>query len=254
MTMTPQDIQSQQFHVRFRGFDVEEVDSFLERVAEEYLILMEENRQLNEQLEEMRNEIESYHLREKSFQKAIISAQQIVDEMKNKSRKEAEELLAAAQEEARQLNAEARAEVATLKNDLERLQKIKIETRQELKQTLLGYLAFLENESGFGKAGEGLAGRQSAAERSADDEIDDLYEKIDLPEETSAAVADGSEPISDIEDGLFKMKELEEEIPESTVPDLDGDMLFDLDDPLDDEGPAITFDLDHDDQEQRRAG
>ena len=35
MTITPQDIQSKQFHVRMRGFDVDEVDKFLEKVAEE---------------------------------------------------------------------------------------------------------------------------------------------------------------------------------------------------------------------------
>ena len=33
MTLTPLDIQEQQFRVKFRGFDVAEVDTFLERVA-----------------------------------------------------------------------------------------------------------------------------------------------------------------------------------------------------------------------------
>jgi cell division initiation protein len=266
MTITPQDIQSQQFHVRFRGFDVEEVDNFLERVAEEYLVLIEENRQLNEQIDTIKKEIDSYHLREKSFQNAIMSAQQIVEEMKLKSRREAEEILAAAQEEARQLNANANAEVAALEGDVERLKRMKTEAHQDLQQTLQRYLLLLGegSVSGQSEVARTLANpadTMAAGEKDQPPVVDfsDLYEKIDLPdEEGSATVLGGQGRIAAREeeaDGLFKMGGAEEEeIPESTVPDLEGDMLFTLEDPLDDDGPAITFDYDNDAGRQRRAG
>ena len=51
MSLTAEDIQTQQFHVRFRGFDVDEVDAFLERVAENFVLLKDEKRQLKEQVE-----------------------------------------------------------------------------------------------------------------------------------------------------------------------------------------------------------
>jgi cell division initiation protein len=261
MTMTPQDIQSQQFHVRFRGFDVEEVDNFLERVAEEYLILIEENKQLNEQLETVGREIESYHSREKSFQNAIMSAQQIVEEMKARSRRESEEILAAAREEARRLNAEAHGEVASLESEVDRLKKMKTEAQQELQQTLHRYLALLDEvSSDRGAAGgarkEKNLGPTMATEESqkSGDDFADLYEKIDLPDEESPAAMTGDrdrQPEHQA-DGLFKMGGAED--PESTIPDLDGDMLFTLEDPLDEEEPAITFDYDNDAEGQRRAG
>ncbi len=48
--LTPENIQNQQFHVRFRGFDVDEVDAFLEKVAENYLVLIKDNEKLKEKL------------------------------------------------------------------------------------------------------------------------------------------------------------------------------------------------------------
>ncbi len=35
MKMTPMEIQQKQFRIRFRGFDVQEVDDFLEHLADE---------------------------------------------------------------------------------------------------------------------------------------------------------------------------------------------------------------------------
>ena len=44
MRITPMDIRQQQFTVKmFRGFDVQEVDTFLEDVAQDYEALMREN-------------------------------------------------------------------------------------------------------------------------------------------------------------------------------------------------------------------
>lgn len=48
MKITPQDIIDKEFRVKFRGFDMVEVDTFLEEVAEIFFKLNEENTRLNE--------------------------------------------------------------------------------------------------------------------------------------------------------------------------------------------------------------
>ncbi len=48
MKITPQDIIDKEFRVKFRGFDMVEVDTFLEEVAEKFFKLNEENTRLNE--------------------------------------------------------------------------------------------------------------------------------------------------------------------------------------------------------------
>ncbi|MFN2368859.1 MAG: DivIVA domain-containing protein, partial [Desulfurivibrionaceae bacterium] len=87
MTITPQDIQAKQFHTRMRGFDMDEVDKFLETVAEEFLVVTLENKQLLEKVETMNKELANFRNKEQAFQSAILSAQRISDEMQAKSRR-----------------------------------------------------------------------------------------------------------------------------------------------------------------------
>ena len=50
MKITPQDIIDKEFRVKFRGFDMAEVDTFLEEVAENFFKLTEENTLLHEKI------------------------------------------------------------------------------------------------------------------------------------------------------------------------------------------------------------
>jgi cell division initiation protein len=55
--ITPMDIRQQQFTVKmFRGFDVQEVDTFLDDLAGDYETLLKENALLKEQLQVRRSE------------------------------------------------------------------------------------------------------------------------------------------------------------------------------------------------------
>jgi cell division initiation protein len=115
MTITPQDIQSKQFHVRLRGFDVDEVDKFLEKISEEFLVLSLEHKQAFERIDTLEKEIANFRNKEQGFQTAIISAQRISDEMQERSRRESEETVSKAKQEAAELEARSKAEAeATL--------------------------------------------------------------------------------------------------------------------------------------------
>ena len=59
MKITPQDIIDKEFRVKFRGFDMSEVDAFLEEVAENFFRLTEENTLLNEKILALQQELES---------------------------------------------------------------------------------------------------------------------------------------------------------------------------------------------------
>lgn len=59
MKITPQDIIDKEFRVKFRGFDMSEVDTFLEEVAENFLKLTEENTRLNEKIIALQQDMES---------------------------------------------------------------------------------------------------------------------------------------------------------------------------------------------------
>jgi len=59
MKITPQDIIDKEFRVKFRGFDMVEVDTFLEEVAEIFFKLNEENIRLNEKVLTLQENIDS---------------------------------------------------------------------------------------------------------------------------------------------------------------------------------------------------
>ena len=59
MKITPQDIIEKEFRIKFRGFDMAEVDTFLEEVAENFLKLTEENIRLSEKVLALQEDMES---------------------------------------------------------------------------------------------------------------------------------------------------------------------------------------------------
>jgi cell division initiation protein len=59
MKITPQDIIDKEFRVKFRGFDMAEVDTFLEEVAVNFFKLTEENTRLNEKVLALQEDLES---------------------------------------------------------------------------------------------------------------------------------------------------------------------------------------------------
>ncbi len=59
MQITHQDILDKEFRVKFRGFDMAEVDTFLEELAEFFFKLTEENSLLREKVSALQEEIES---------------------------------------------------------------------------------------------------------------------------------------------------------------------------------------------------
>jgi len=126
MTITPQDIQSKQFHVCFRGFDVDEVDKFLEKISEEFLVLSLEHKQAFERIDTLEKEIANYRNKEQGFQNAILSAQRISDEMQERSRRESEETLRSARQEAAELTTKSQKEAeATLSRATQEAESIK---------------------------------------------------------------------------------------------------------------------------------
>lgn len=243
--LTAQDIQSQQFHVRFRGFDVEEVDDFLERVAESVLALSEENKRLKERLDEMERELATFQNQQKTFQNAILSAQHIAEEMQEKTRQELEKERAKAKAEAEELVADARQEVVNLEREVDRLEALKAQAGEDIRALLESYTERLDRDFGSAKAGRPRPPSFVAAQPPPEPprasrlqpEDDGLYERITVDESFYAGnvpAASGPElPVGD----LLGMDDDEE----SAVPDLDGDMVFTLEDPLDRTEPSITL-------------
>jgi len=138
--ITPLDIQQQQFKGKlFGGLHPEEVDTFLQSVAQEMETLSRENTSLREQVQKMSAETESVAEREKDLRETLLAAQKITEEMKNNARKEAELIISEAELKADKIVADAENRVVRLTNEIQELRRQKAQFETSFRSLLDSY-------------------------------------------------------------------------------------------------------------------
>ncbi len=144
MKITPSDIQQQQFRIRFRGFDVREVDSFLEQIADEFEALTRENSDRQKEIEGLRREIQEYRDREKTFKDAMINTQKALDDMRMNAEKEAELIVAEAEMKAEKMLSMSHNRLTQLHEDISELKRQRMQLEVELGTILEAHRRLLD--------------------------------------------------------------------------------------------------------------
>ncbi len=154
MRITPMDIRKQQFTLKlFRGFDVQEVDTFLDDVADDYEKLVKENAILKEQLGALEERLRGVEEREKLLQETLVTTQRVAEEMKESARREAQLVMREAELQADKLLEEARAEEAKIKHDLLSLKRMRRQIAEGIRATLEMYQRLTAEELKENSAG-----------------------------------------------------------------------------------------------------
>lgn len=152
------DILQQKFKVKFRGYDTQDVDSFLEIVAREMEQLAAANARLHDDLLQLQHTIERYRKKEESINSALVTVQKLADDVKTKAatesediiagaRQQADDLLAEARREAEQTVTEARREAEQLRSEAARLQESVQRESQERRETVQQELETMRAEA-----------------------------------------------------------------------------------------------------------
>lgn len=120
--LTPLDVRNKRgdFKKLMRGYDPQEVDLFLELVAERLEGLVRENLQLKERTQTLQQQVTSQLGREQAVQDALVTAQELRADIKSQSEREREHILKEAETEARRLIGEAEAQVRATLRGVER--------------------------------------------------------------------------------------------------------------------------------------
>ena len=142
------DIRQQQFTVRFRGFDRQEVDAFLADVAADYEQLVKENALLKEQLAALEERSRGIEGREKLLQDTLLTTQRLAEEMKDGAKREANLLVREAELQGDKLLEEARAEEAKIKAEILALKRTRRQLAEGLRVTLDMYQRLVNEELG----------------------------------------------------------------------------------------------------------
>lgn len=144
MRITPLDIQQKQFPTKFRGFDEEEVDSFLELVREEMEELLRENANMREESKRLEKQVKEYKNIETTLRDTLIATQQMVDEYKLNAKKEAELVKKEAELKADQILKEVQGKVINIHEDIADLKGIRRHFKEELKRLIESHLGMME--------------------------------------------------------------------------------------------------------------
>ncbi|WP_214739988.1 MULTISPECIES: DivIVA domain-containing protein [unclassified Exiguobacterium] len=130
MALTPIDIHNKEFSSRFRGYDIDEVNEFLDQIIKEFELLIRENRRYEELVNDMQARIDYFSSMEDTLNKSIIVAQEAAEEVKNNAQKEASLILKQAEREAF-----AREEEAARKEQLAEREVVQMLKKVELYRT-----------------------------------------------------------------------------------------------------------------------
>jgi len=144
MKMTPLDIQQQQFKIKFRGFDVREVDAFLEQMADAFESLQGENIRLNQEIKRLQLEAKGYREREESFKRAMLNSQKVLEQMKENARKSAELVVAEAEVKAEKILSRAQNRLSQLHEDIVELKRQRSQIEVQIRSVIEGHAKLLE--------------------------------------------------------------------------------------------------------------
>jgi cell division initiation protein len=144
MKLTPLDIQQQQFKVRLRGFDIREVDAFLEQMANSFENLHRDSQDLKEDVRRLELEIQGYRKREETFKRALLNSQQVLDQMKDNARKSAELIIAEAEVKAEKILNNAHNRLAQLHEDIAELKRQRTQIEAQISSIIEAHSRLLE--------------------------------------------------------------------------------------------------------------
>ena len=130
MRLSAIDIKKQEFKKSMRGYDVSEVEAYLDTVANEVENLYRENENLKEQIAkleeektELHTEIDVFKDNEKTFQKAIVKSQDMAEDVVENAKKRAELIIKEAEIISAKTKVTTQEEFVNLKQELDELRQ-----------------------------------------------------------------------------------------------------------------------------------
>jgi cell division initiation protein len=101
--VSPMDIQKQVFGKRLRGYDKDEVRTYLTYVAEEVASLQRERDTLEQEVSNLRDLVDDFRSREAILKNTLITTQRLTEELKENAHKQAEGIVREAELQADRL-------------------------------------------------------------------------------------------------------------------------------------------------------
>ena len=195
--LTPQQIEQISFgRATFGGYDMHDVDAFLEPLTEDYITLYKENALLKSKMKVLVSKLEEYRNNEASMKDAIVIAQKTCDMMVKEAEAKCTQMLqdanSVAAENAKNADALVEAEEARVEEARQTANK-RIE---ELKAQIHSCIAALDRiqKSNMPKEKPAVAYDYERAEETLKDREDDVADEISASLQALVGTADEPQP------------------------------------------------------------
>lgn len=144
--ITPLDIENKRFSKQMmNGYNVDEVDDFLDELTLEYGKLYKENAELKTQREELDSNVGKYKNIEVSLQNTLMMAQKTADEITEVAKKQAEQIIKDAEYKAKTMAEELNVQIINKENELNNLKKEFEVYKAKMESLLISQLELLKD-------------------------------------------------------------------------------------------------------------
>lgn len=144
--LTPLDIENKRFGRSIKGYNVDEVDEFLDELTVQYEKLYKENAELKEQIEGSKKDLEHYRNVEHTLQNTLVMAQTTAEDIKKMAQQQADQIIAEANSKAKKSVEELDRQEFELRAKLEEKKKEYELFKSKMERFLLSQLDMLKDE------------------------------------------------------------------------------------------------------------
>ncbi len=123
MRITPLNIRQQQFNKSLRGYNAEEIHSFLEKLADEFDTLLRENESLKKNLEDANTQLAEFKRIEKNLQDTLLKAQENSARAIESTKKQVNLMIKEAEIKAAQMIEKSREQADEIRNSIIKLRE-----------------------------------------------------------------------------------------------------------------------------------
>lgn len=146
MTLTPLDIHNKRFNRVLRGYDVDEVDKFLDQVIKDYEIVIRERDELERQVADLDNKLSHFSNIESTLNKSILVAQETAEDLQSHAKKESTLIIKEAEKNADRIVNEALSKSRNTYIEIEDLKRQANVFRTRLRSLIEAQLDMVNND------------------------------------------------------------------------------------------------------------
>ncbi len=144
--LTPLDIENKRFTKTIKGYNVDEVDDFLDQLTLEYEKIYKENAEFKSKFEEQTKELEHYKTVEHTLQSTLLMAQSTAEDIKAMAQKQADQIIDNAKKEAQKMVETVNQDELDIRRKTEELKKQFEVYKAKMEALLISQLELLQDK------------------------------------------------------------------------------------------------------------